>query len=311
MNIRFGKERGSDLATVGPRFRSPWRRMCLLGFAVSLGLTHGTLARAEPTAQDKARAEFLFRDGKKLLSQGRYAEACAKLGESYLLEPTPGTLLNVAVCHEQEGKTATAWAEFSQSVELAERDRRDDRAQLAREHKSALEPRLARLSVTISASAQTANLAVRVDQTALDKAGWGSALPVDPGPHVIRASAPGKKDWQTTIQVGPAPKTHAVEVPPLENAATTPAEPDQQVNAQSSHRGLRTAAYVAGGVGLAALGVGTVFALRSSAKNRESRDSLRRGRPVQELRGFRAESRGSEMLPLSPILDLPWEVQEW
>src|SRR4051812_17494525 len=90
-------------------------------------MAHSSDALAESSAAEKAQAEFLFRDGKKLLSEGRYGEACPKLAESYRIEPVPGTLLNVAVCHEKEGKTASAWAEFSQSVELATRDHRDDR----------------------------------------------------------------------------------------------------------------------------------------------------------------------------------------
>ena len=50
----------------------------------------------------------------------------------------------------------------SQSAELAARDKREDRAQLAREHMTALEPKLPRLAITVSSTGQARNLEIRV-----------------------------------------------------------------------------------------------------------------------------------------------------
>src|SRR6476660_6116365 len=94
-------------------------------------------------------AEDLYRRAKALIAQNKYEEACPLLTESYRLDPGMGTLLNLALCHEQVGKTASAWGEF-RSVEQQARASvppNESRAQLAREHADKLQPRLSRVKI--------------------------------------------------------------------------------------------------------------------------------------------------------------------
>jgi len=64
---------------------------------------------AAPTsATDPAAAEASFQQAKKLMSEGKYAEACPRLEESDRLDPADGTKLNLAVCYEQIGDTSKA-----------------------------------------------------------------------------------------------------------------------------------------------------------------------------------------------------------
>jgi hypothetical protein len=111
-------------------------------------------APAEGESDERALATALFREGRRLMAEGRPAEACPKLEESQRLDPGGGTLLNLALCHELEGRTATSWSEFANALSIARRDHRDDRAAEAQRHMASLEPKLARLRLVVPADAR-------------------------------------------------------------------------------------------------------------------------------------------------------------
>ena len=175
-----------------------------------------------------ALAESLFREGKRLSSERRFAEACPKFAESYKLDAGLGTLLNLASCHESEGKPASAWAEFSDAASRAKREGDSDRAQLAQEHVRALEPKLAYLTISMAVGASIPGLVITFDTRELSSAALGVRLPVDPGRHQITASAPGKLSNSQTVDA-PAPGgNQGVVLPALQDApkavpAATPA----------------------------------------------------------------------------------------
>jgi len=180
-------------------------------------------AWADPTDQDNALALKLFDEGRSLLTAGKVAEACRKLEESWRLDPLPGTLLNLAVCHEQEGRTASAVVEFRQARALAERDHRDDRLSLADQHLHAIEGKVSSLVIVVSPDADRPDLSISRDGTAVGRTVWGSRIPMDPGEHVVEASAPGKKSWKAVVQVAPDGDVQTVTLKALEDAEPLPA----------------------------------------------------------------------------------------
>jgi hypothetical protein len=226
----------------------------------------------------------LFDDAKGLMAQRRFAEACPMLQESQRLQPAGGTLMFLALCFEGEGRTATAWTRFNEAMSAARRDGRPDRARVAREHITALEPNLVRVRIVVDGpAADVPGLAVARDGEGISRGLWGTAVPVDPGKHVVTATAPGRRAWEQSLDLSEPGQTLALSVPVLEGAppvaaptAPPPAPPPSTaalvapspVSRPGSRQ--RTVALWVGAVGLAGVAVGTGFGLEAIAKKGES-----------------------------------------
>jgi hypothetical protein len=172
-----------------------------------------------------AMAEALFKEGKKLLAEQKVAEACRKFESSYRIDPAPGTLINLALCHEQEGKLATAWGEFNESLQIAKKTNRADRMKIAREHISTIEPLLSRFVVIVPDGAAKIALTVEMDGVPLEEGAWGTAIPIDSGEHKAIVRAPKHKTWEKQVVVEQS-KVATVVVPKLERIPD-PAPPPQ------------------------------------------------------------------------------------
>jgi hypothetical protein len=212
----------------------------------------------------------------------RYGEACPKFAESQRLDPGTGTLLNLGVCHEREGKLASAWAEFSEVLTFAQRDGRQDRVQYAKERIAAVEPRLSRLKIELAPGADAPGLEISLDGKVVGRATLGVAIPVDPGPHEIAALAPGKRPFKSTAVAPEGPGKVAVLIPALEDAPAEAAAPAAPVavgasptadRPASDGKTQRTVAYVLGGAGIVGIGLGAVFGLNAISKNDESNEN--------------------------------------
>jgi hypothetical protein len=213
-------------------------------------LCAGRAAAAAVT--DKQIAQRLFDEARALIEHGEVPHACALFAESQRLDPGGGTLLNLALCHEQEGKLAAAYFELDEALSQAVRDGREDRESMARERRVALLPRVPKLTivpprtdVAIGSVASRA-LAVELDGVPLGRAALGVALLLDPGPHRLRATAEGCPPWEYAIVLAEA-KDLRIEIPQLRCLESR------------SGRSFSTASKVAAGVGVGAL-AGTLIA---------------------------------------------------
>jgi hypothetical protein len=231
---------------------------------------------AETTTQDRALAEALFRDGKALVESEHLEEACTKFQESQRLEPALGTLLYLATCYAQTGKTASAWAAFQSAEEMAHRGKDTARESLARERGKELEARLSR--VTISISSPVRDMKIRVDDRVLGPGVLSTPLPFDPGSHVIEATAPGKQTWSTTIDLEPGPVMRKVEIPTMQDAVSkapievSKPEPFSQSRTDQATSGFdwRLAGLVTFGVGLTGVVAGSYFGARAYSQAKDA-----------------------------------------
>jgi hypothetical protein len=258
-------------ADVGRRFVARLS-IALAGATLPVCAWEGSV-RAEASPADKAAAQSLFDEGRKLMSAGKFAEACPKLAESQKLDPGVGTQFNLADCYEKVGQTASAWAGFLEAASAAKSMGQADREKVARERAAALASRLSKLTITSTEGASISGLEIKRDGTAIGRALWGTAIAVDPGSHVIEVTAPGKKPWQTTAKVEGDKASIVVTIPPLEDApAAAPPPVGETMTADASSAGAsrRTLGIVVAGVGVVGLGVGTAFALKAKSSNDDS-----------------------------------------
>jgi hypothetical protein len=251
-----------------------------MGWCLRLKAWSGALALllvvciSRPGLADVAAAEALFREGRRLLDEGRTAEACDKLAESQRLDPSSGTLINLAACHAKLGKIATAWAEFLAAARLALAQQRPLRAEEAKRRAAELEPKVPYLTVRVAA--RPPGLVLTHNGTRLAESAIGMALPVDPGEHVVVATAPGREEWTTTVTISELGQHRVVDVPELAPEKPKPVEEEVEPEpakaappprpppppprpAPRAERALPLSFWVAGGTSLGAAAVTGAF----------------------------------------------------
>jgi len=238
--------------------------LALMALVAPVGLCPGMAAAQE--AKDRAMAESLFRAGRVLMEKGKYAEACPKIAESQRIDPHIGTLLNLALCHEGEGMTASAWAEYLQVAEQSKRAGQADRQRIARQRADALEPSLAKVII----DAPAPGVEVTLDGEAIQAGAFGTPFWADPGEHVVQATASGKVPYTEKFTLAAAGE-HEVKLPPLEAekppappppVAPPPAAPAEDANQEAVAR-RRLLGYVIGGGGVVLVAVGAYLGVHA------------------------------------------------
>lgn len=237
-------------------------------------------------AQNKAAAESLFEQARRLLKEGQNAEACPKLEESQRLDPGVGTLLHLGECYERLGRTASAWATFHEASALAQTSQQSERVKLAQQRAESLETRLIWLRIEVPPEARVPGLEVRQNGQLIPPQRWGVEVPVDPGVYEITASAPGYQEFHMRLPLqepghqpftlgglSPLPPPLASSAPaPLPPLAPShpPASPPPPAPREAPPATRRYAAVSLGVLGLAFAGVGTYFGVHALSRNKDA-----------------------------------------
>lgn len=220
-------------------------------------------ALAQPAGDDRrTEAEALFVEGRRLMTEGRTAQACGKFAESQRLDPGVGTLLNLARCYARTGKTASAWSAYREAAGQARATGQTEREVAARAEADRLAPTLARFTLTLSDAAARQSLSVSVDGQPWPPALVGVETPVDPGPHTLVAAGPGLRSLTTHFDATPG-RTTGVELRALDTAPRPAvARPAPPVD---PWRWTHTAAVSMVAVGVAATVTGAVWGVKASS----------------------------------------------
>ncbi len=193
-------------------------------FAVALTLA--TAAAAGPSiafagegdaavdqSPDSVRADQLFEEGRKLMGESKFAEACPKFEASQKLRPGIGTLFNMADCHEKAGKLELAYDEFKEVVERTKAALQPDREKIANERIASLEARLARLVISVPTS--RAKVTISLDGMSLPPDRLNVPLVVTAGQHDIKASTDRDEGepFETNVVLQGGGKTTTIAIP--------------------------------------------------------------------------------------------------
>ena len=186
-----------------------WARVAVLVFAM-----RSEAARAESVSADSLRANDLFFQGKALMEGGNVAAGCQKLAQSLAIQRRGGTILNLAVCRATLGQHATALRLFEEALELAKKDGRADRQELARAQIDEARSKLSWLTI-LASRASVPGVKIECDGEEVPADKWGAPQAIDSGRHVIVATAPGAKRFETTVFVGGPGDDPLVAIPPF------------------------------------------------------------------------------------------------
>lgn len=228
---------------------------------IALTLTATLLVAAVGHADgaNKAAAQELFDQGRKLMEEGNFATACPKLESSQKLDPGAGTLMNLAACYEKNGQSASAWVTYTDAA-TAGAERHPDWAEKARAKAAALAPTLSKLTVLVPLP--VTGLVVKRDGAVVAAGAYGVAIPVDPGTHVIEASAPGRLGSKQAVQVGANAARETVNIPELEASPTGPVG-SAPTESGSSGTTQRVLGATFAGIGVVGLAFGSIFGAKA------------------------------------------------
>jgi hypothetical protein len=257
---------------------------------ILLTVLSGSAASAN---DDAVIARALFQEGRRLVSEGQYDQACPHFEKSLKLESGIGTRFNLADCWEHIGRTASAHELFLAVATASRENGQAERERVATQRAEALAPQLSRLQVKCDSSVTA--LRVSREGAALASKSWCEPTPIDPGRYTVASMSGDHELWKTQVIVPPQALTVLVTVPPptgtsvdtkysadklpptrktlgtpskeISGSLPQPAPPGKAVDDTTGI--WPAAALLVGGAGVA---IGTIFALLYESKNGQARD---------------------------------------
>lgn len=233
----------------------------------------------------KERADTLFKQGKKLMGEKRYADACDSFEESFKLDPGIGGKLNIAKCYEEWGKLGRAYTAYLAAEKMA-KDEKDPRVDKIHELVEALDTQVPRLTIRLPKNAPR-DLKVTLDGKPITA--FGEAFVVDPGPHTIEYGVGDQKKQKIVPMDRGSENEVTLDIPKSmiekstgsgsTNTAKTDggdqndkSTPETPASKPVPGRTMRMGGIALGGAGVLAIGVSSVMTLSARGKYNDALD---------------------------------------
>jgi len=228
-------------------------RVVCLGFCVLVVMPR--LAHAQEQAA--AAAEALFRSAQDAAKEGDWETACRRFTESNRLDPAPGTVLNLARCHEELGHQASAWKYYQEAAEKLPAG--DRRTEYAEQKAVELEGLVPTVLFDPPADVSPADFKLTVNGASYSAAMLNVAIPFDAGQVQVLVEADGREPVKTTLDLSEGQElTYAIHLGELSTSLHK--EKVAPTDAARKRRTWGIAALSLGGVGAATAIFGATWA---------------------------------------------------
>ncbi len=180
--------------------------LCLVAmFATPLTMVPRS-ALAAPSASDLDTARALRKEGKKLRAEKDFAGALVKYRAAFALVPTPVTGMDVAQCYVDLGKLVEARGQAIAVVEMPKESDETEVSQRARDDAKKLAAdlvtRIPTLRVKLVDAPSGTTPYVSIDDESVPSAALSVGRKVNPGKHVVTATADGSTPIREEIVLG-------------------------------------------------------------------------------------------------------------
>lgn len=234
-------------------------------------LSRGVFAE-EVSAENKAAARDLARDGIKLAQEGKCEEALNPLSRAEALYHAPTILTWIGQCQIEMGRLVEGTETLNRVVREKTADDAPEAFKQAKERAGSLiestRPKIAKLTINVEPK-DAPELVIRINERAVSSALIGAARPSDPGKLRISASAPGYEEVIREIVLGPgAVDTIELQLKALESSNTADEVVTPPASSQPTQESATWVGWSIVGLGGALVGAGGVTGyLAISKKN--------------------------------------------
>ncbi len=247
-----------------------WQRPFALAVATTLVMTQfapTVVAQPEDEAATLNEARAKFQQATEMEQAGNWAAALQLFREVGSVRMTPQVRYHIALCQEKLGRLVPALGGYEFALSEADTVGPGFRTEVE-ESIAQLRARIPKVVIQRGSGAEAAT--IELDGVALGASSIGVEVPIDPGPHAIRATAPGHEPYSETIEVEESStETVVVELVPLpEEPTTRPSAPSKASSPAAPPKGFvldrdfwMYASFAAGGVFL--IGSGVSFLMQS------------------------------------------------